>query len=112
MHPDHRTFGTRRSVSRAGNSGDSDAPVPVTFPRDDGPHDANVEWWYFTGHLLTEEGDRYGFEYVIFRARDGNLEGYASHFAIADNPRQQFRYDQRLRGAAGVAGDAAHSISI
>jgi predicted secreted hydrolase len=85
----------------------SDAPVPITFPLDDGPHDANVEWWYFTGHLFTEEGDRYGFEYVTFRARDGNLVGYASHFAITDNPRQQFHFDQRLRAAAGVAGDAA-----
>ena len=85
----------------------SDAPDPVTFPRDDGPHDTNVEWWYFTGHLLTEERDRYGFEYVIFRARDGDLEGYAAHFAITDNSRRQFHYDQRLRGAAGVAGDAA-----
>jgi predicted secreted hydrolase len=85
----------------------SDAPVPVSFPRDDGPHDVNVEWWYFTGHLFTDDGDRYGFEYVTFRARDGNLEGYASHFAITDNPRRQFHYDQRLRGAVGVAGDAA-----
>ena len=85
----------------------SDAPVPVTFPRDDGPHDNGVEWWYFTGHLYTQEGDRYGFEYVIFRARKVNLEGYVSHFAIADNSRQRFRYDQRLRGAAVVAGDAA-----
>ena len=85
----------------------SDAPVPVAFPRDDGPHDVDVEWWYFTGHLFTEEGDRYGFEYVIFRARQDNLEGYASHFAITDNPRQRFQYDQRLRGAAGVAGDGA-----
>jgi predicted secreted hydrolase len=85
----------------------SDAPVPVSFPRDDGPHDTNVEWWYFTGHLLTEEGDRYGFEYVTFRARDGDLEGYVSHFAITDNPRRQFHFDQRLRGAAGVASEAA-----
>jgi predicted secreted hydrolase len=85
----------------------SDAPVPIAFPRDDGPHDSNVEWWYFTGHLFTEEGDRYGFEYVTFRARNGDLEGYVSHFAITDNPRQQFHYDQRLRGATGVAGDAA-----
>src|SRR5687767_4950513 len=73
----------------------SDAPVPVTFPRDDGPHDANVEWWYFTGHLFTEAGDRYGFEYVTFRAREDNLEGYVSHFAITVTSRQRFRYDQR-----------------
>ena len=85
----------------------SDAPVPVSFPRDDGPHDANVEWWYFTGHLFTDEGDRYGFEYVIFRAQDGELVGYASHFAIADTALRQFHFDQRLRGAAGVAGGAA-----
>jgi predicted secreted hydrolase len=85
----------------------SDPPVPVTFPRDDGAHDTNVEWWYFTGHLFTEEGDRYGFEYVTFRARNGDLEGYVSHFAITDNARHEFHFDQRLRGAPGVAGDVA-----
>jgi predicted secreted hydrolase len=95
------------AVNLQATPGASDAPVPVAFPRDDGPHDTNVEWWYFTGHLFTESGGRYGFEYVTFRARDGSLEGYVSHFAITDNPRRQFRYDQRLRGAAGVAGDAA-----
>jgi predicted secreted hydrolase len=85
----------------------SDAPVPLTFPRDDGAHDTNVEWWYFTGHLFTEDGDRYGFEYVTFRARNGDLEGYVSHFAITDNARREFHVDQRLRGAPGVAGDVA-----
>jgi predicted secreted hydrolase len=85
----------------------SDAPVPLTFPRDDGAHDTNVEWWYFTGHLFTEDGDRYGFEYVTFRARNGDLEGYVSHFAITDNARREFHFDQRLRGAPGVAGDVA-----
>jgi predicted secreted hydrolase len=85
----------------------SDAPVPVQFPRDDGPHDSNIEWWYFTGHLFTEDGDRYGFEYVTFRARDGNLEGYVSHFAVTDNPHGKFMFDQRIRGAAGVTGDVA-----
>src|SRR5262245_61974125 len=31
----------------------SDAPYPVEFPRDDGPHEAPIEWWYYTGHLFT-----------------------------------------------------------
>lgn len=84
-----------------------DAPVPIEFPRDDGPHDSGIEWWYFTGHLFTEDEERYGFEYVIFRARDGNLEGYVSHFAVTDNARERFSYDQRLLGAPGVRGDAA-----
>ena len=38
-----------------------DAPVPVAFPRDDGPHDVLTEWWYYTGHLFTAAGERYGF---------------------------------------------------
>ena len=84
-----------------------DAPVPVTFPRDDGIHDSRIEWWYFTGHLFTAAGERYGFEYVIFRARPGDLEGYIAHFAITDNPRGTFHYDQRLNGARGVASDDA-----
>jgi predicted secreted hydrolase len=84
-----------------------DAPIPVELPRDDGPHDSGIEWWYFTGHLYTEDLDRYGFEYVIFRARDENLEGFVSHFAVTDNARNRFRYDQRLVGAPGVRGNAA-----
>jgi predicted secreted hydrolase len=85
----------------------SDAPVPIEFPRDDGPHDSSIEWWYFTGHLFTQDGARYGFEYVTFRARDGDLEGYVSHFAVTDNPNGRFNFDQRIQGAAGVAGDVA-----
>jgi predicted secreted hydrolase len=85
----------------------SDAPVLIEFPRDDGPHDSTIEWWYFTGHLFTEDGARYGFEYVTFRARDGDLEGYVSHFAVTDNPNGRFTFDQRIQGAAGVSGDTA-----
>jgi predicted secreted hydrolase len=83
----------------------ADAPIPIEFPRDDGAHNSRIEWWYFTGHLFTENGERYGFEYVVFRARDGDLEGYVSHFAVTDNPRQRFQYDQRIVPARGVAGD-------
>ncbi len=93
-------------TTRAGATPIADAPVPVEFPRDDGPHDSAIEWWYFTGHLFTDEGDRYGFEDVIFRARGGGLEGYVSHVAITDNARSTFHYDQRLTGARGVSGDA------
>ena len=85
----------------------SPTPMPIEFPRDDGGHDSGIEWWYFTGHLFTATGDRYGFEYVIFRARNGGLQGYVSHFAVTDNPRRVFGYDQRVLGARGVAGDAA-----
>jgi len=73
-----------------------DAPVAIAFPRDDGPHDAPIEWWYYTGHLTTEEGDRYGFEFVIFKGQRGPLTAYASHFALTDHRRRRFQYDQRI----------------
>ena len=74
----------------------SDAPRSIDFPRDDGPHDEPIEWWYYTGHLFTENGDRYGFEFVVFKAQVGTVTGYASHFAITDNAAGSFQYDQRL----------------
>ncbi|MBW3632018.1 MAG: hypothetical protein KY456_03215 [Chloroflexi bacterium] len=95
------------TAASQGTPSASDAPVPIEFPRDDGPHDSTIEWWYFTGHLFTQDGGRYGFEYVTFRARDSDLEGYVSHFAVTDNPDGRFNFDQRIQGAAGVAGDAA-----
>lgn len=93
-------------AARTGATPIPDAPIPVEFPRDDGPHDSAIEWWYFTGHLFTDDGDRFGFEDVIFRARTGGLEGYVSHVAVADNARGTFQYGQRLLGNRGVSGDA------
>src|SRR6266516_3972638 len=38
------------------------------FPRDHGTHDEyRTEWWYYTGHLKTDGGRRYGFELTFFR---------------------------------------------
>ncbi len=84
-------------VSRGEATPESDAPIPVELPRDDGPHDALIEWWYYTGHLTVENGTRYGFEYVVFKGNTGELLGYVSHFAITDSANGVFAYDQRLR---------------
>jgi predicted secreted hydrolase len=84
-----------------------DAPTPIEFPRDDGPHASKIEWWYFTGHLVTATGARYGFEYVVFRARENDTEGFVSHFAVTDPAHEAFHYDQKLVGALGVRGDSA-----
>ncbi|CAA9535295.1 MAG: AttH component of AttEFGH ABC transport system [uncultured Thermomicrobiales bacterium] len=83
--------------------GVNDAPVPVEFPRDDGPHDAAIEWWYYTGHLFTADGSRFGFEQVVFKGQSTGLTGYASHVAITDAAAERFSYDQKLVGEAGVS---------
>ena len=78
-------------------------PIPVTFPRDDGPHDRLTEWWYYTGHLIATTGQRFGFEYVIFRAERGDFPTtWASHLAITDETADAFYYGQRLEVGAQV----------
>jgi predicted secreted hydrolase len=79
-------------------------PVPGTvlkFPQDEAPHNNLTEWWYYTGHVLTGDGQRYGFEYVIFQALRGDLPPlYASHFAVTDPAAETFKF-----GEAAGPGD-------
>ena len=68
----------------------------MELPRDDGPHDRLTEWWYYTGHLRDDEGGRWGFEYVIFRAERGGFPvSWASHLALTDETADAFHYAQR-----------------
>lgn len=40
----------------------------LTLPLDDRMHpDADNEWWYFTGHLESTDGMRYGYEFTLFK---------------------------------------------
>jgi predicted secreted hydrolase len=72
-------------------------PQPIVFPRDDGAHDRLTEWWYYTGHLRDPAtGDRYGFEFVVFRAERGDFPiSWVSHLAITDEHGNRFLYAQR-----------------
>ncbi len=71
-------------------------PQPISFPRDEAPHDRLTEWWYYTGHLQAASGQRFGFEFVIFRAERGSFPvSWASHLALTDESGRRFVYDQR-----------------
>ncbi len=73
-------------------------PVPgakVNFPEDEAPHDVITEWWYYTGHVVTADGERYGIEYVIFQGSRADFPvGYASHFAVIDERAKSFHVDE------------------
>ncbi|HSN68442.1 MAG TPA: lipocalin-like domain-containing protein [Thermoanaerobaculia bacterium] len=77
------------------------------FPRDHGAHpEFQTEWWYYTGHLLSAEGRRYGFELTFFRvgvhaerrgANPWDLRDLAlTHFAISDIDGRKFRYHEKV----------------
>jgi predicted secreted hydrolase len=83
-------------------------PQPVVLPRDDSSHHRLTEWWYYTGHLRTDAGRRYGFELVVFRAERGSFPvTWASHLALTDETAGTFRYDQRSEIGPQVDGTSA-----
>ena len=91
----------------------------ITFPEDHYSHpNFKTEWWYYTGHLESERGKRYGYQVTFFRfgLRDRQNEAkekpqfselYMAHFALSDINAKEFRYRERInRGYNGKAGAA------
>ncbi len=93
------------------------------FPRDHGAHDSfRTEWWYYTGHLETAEGRRFGFELTFFRrgippdqvetrpSRWSVDQLYLAHLAVTDVTGRRFYFRDRIsRAGLGKAGaDATH----
>jgi predicted secreted hydrolase len=89
----------------------------LSFPADHYSHrDFKTEWWYYTGHLETESGKRYGYQVTFFRfgLRDRQKEAkeqplftelYMAHFALSDIAAKKFSFRERInRGIAGKAG--------
>lgn len=110
-------------------------PLPLQFPRDQGPHpDFRQEWWYLTGNLDATDGERFGFELTIFRfalaptspqpltvsssaeaagSRWRTRQIYLGHFAVSDIAKQRFRFAVKLsRGALGLAGAQADPFRV
>jgi predicted secreted hydrolase len=78
-------------------------PRPVRLPADDAPHERLTEWWYYTGHLAADDGRRFGFELVVFRAERGDFPvSWASHLALTDETDGAFHYAQRSQVGPGV----------
>lgn len=87
------------------------------FPRDHGSHDGyRTEWWYYTGHLRTADGHRYGFELTFFRVgvdlkpaeSRWDLKNLAlAHFAITDVDGHRFRYYEKLNRSSPYTAHAA-----
>ncbi len=100
-------------------------PRAFRFPRDHGPHpEFRTEWWYFTGHLETAQGRRFGFQLVFFRnalqpdevtGRSAwrSRQSWMAHFAVTDVRQGRFYAYERLgRGAIGLAGARSEPFEV
>jgi predicted secreted hydrolase len=88
------------------------------FPRDHGTHDQfRIEWWYFTGHVFSQDQKRFGYELTFFRRGMDELRHqkslsqwairhlYLAHFAISEEETKQFHVAEKLsRAGLGKAG--------
>ena len=94
------------------------AGYEFAFPRDHGSHpEYRTEWWYYTGHLRTASGKRYGFEVTFFRVgitppapkeTEWDLQSVMpAHFAITDLSGKAFRYYEKLSRASKFTAGAA-----
>lgn len=96
------------------------------FPRDHFSHPGfKTEWWYYTGHLRTADGERYGFQVTFFRvgtrvARNVDNPSrwavrnlFMAHFAVSDLNRRRFHFTDRLsRAALGTAGASTQALEV
>ena len=89
------------------------------FPRDHHAHDQfKTEWWYFTGNLTNNRGQRFGYELTFFRQgirppieRAGTTSRFIvddlkfAHFTVTDPAGKRFLFHQKVsRGSFGDAG--------
>jgi len=97
----------------------------LSFPADHRSHpDFKTEWWYYTGHLETDGGRRYGYQVTFFRfgVRDRQKETkdeplftdlYMAHFALSDVAGEKFLFRERInRGYGEKAGAATDRYQV
>jgi predicted secreted hydrolase len=101
------------------------APYQFVFPRDHAAHDGyQTEWWYYTGHVTTATGRRFGYELTFFRVglRPGDPrplgtqshwrgnELYPAHFALTDEQGKTFFHVERFSREALGMGSASENV--
>lgn len=111
------------------------------FPADHGSHpEFKIEWWYLTGHLTSEGGQRHGFQATFFRrASDlwpapppvgtnaptavhttpapsqpnfANDEFFLAHMAWLDVSTKTFRHEERLNRRGWDARAATNRLEV
>lgn len=57
----------------------------IKLPQDDGKHSpSGIEWWYFSGHLKSEDNLSYGFMGCFFKVEKTLVPTYFIAFALTD----------------------------
>ncbi len=97
-----------------------------SFPQDHFSHpEFKTEWWYYSGHLKSRDGqeETFGFQLTFFRTgltretrnpkSKWSIENlYFAHLAITDESKKKFQFLEKInRGSLGQAGATSFSTN-
>jgi len=82
----------------------------VKLPADDAPHDLQTEWWYYNGHLKTDDGRYFSFHYVVF-LENTMLTLTAVHVSVTDHQSGR-RYTEQLRTGGNPSRGTINSFNF
>jgi len=95
-----------------------------SFPQDHFSHpEFKTEWWYYSGHLYSQEKKSFGYQLTFFRtginretknqkSKWSIQDLYFAHLAITDESKKKFGYLEKIsRGSLGEAGASAYKTS-
>jgi predicted secreted hydrolase len=123
-NPSRGDAATRASGTRVDGFETAQSPYAYEWPRDHASHDGyQTEWWYYTGHVTTKTGRRFGYELTFFRiglkpgdpkplatqSRWRGNELYPAHFALTDERGRSFYHVERFAREALGMGSASNT---
>ena len=77
----------------------------ISLPKDDAPHQAKIEWWYYNGHLSAESGKHYSFHYAVFLV-SGLMSHTVAHVSFNDYQTGRHYTDEGRFGGNPSTGTA------
>ncbi len=99
-------------------------PRKFAFPKDHAAHeDFRIEWWYYTGNLVSKDGRQFGYQLTFFRTglrKDPDNPSawavrdlYTAHFGLSDIKNgKHYCLQQTSRAGVGLAGAEADSYRV
>ncbi len=91
----------------------SENKIKYQFPKDHFAHKGfQTEWWYYTGHLRSSNGQKFGYELTFFKVEWSKYKNerppdwnprpvYLAHFALSDIQNKKFYYSEKISRPLG-----------
>jgi len=80
-------------------------------------HDSRLEWWYHSGHLVTESGREFGFHFSLFKSDVDSLgtvesQNFVAQLGILDVRTGEHYETSRAQAGARAVGDAPMTLGV